>query len=367
MTKKNVLLFMAKTDMGGIETLFLNVLPPLTHDYNFFIAYYGEGENELREQFEQIGCKYYKLEINRYRHPIQFIKKLCNLICSLHVDIVHSNVGYSTFFVMIAAYVAKCPVRIAHSHNAVFGSLDNPLNRLFELLCKLTCHMMATARVNIGQLSARALFFKNDNSIWVPNGIDFSRFAFDSEIRKKTRAMLGLSESDVMILHIGRFAHEKNHEFLIRVFEEYHNDNPHSRLVLLGSGDLKDEIQQQVTRENLSDAVIFVGMVVHPESFYSAADCFILPSYSEGLGIVLIEAQINGLSCIASTGVDQGTNLTDYIEYLSLDEGPQAWAKQIPHKPWKHRDSTQYPELQKFDLANTIQMLRDLYEGKLHN
>ncbi|MBQ1283011.1 MAG: glycosyltransferase [Bifidobacteriaceae bacterium] len=332
--KKNVLLFMAKLDMGGIETLYLNVIPRLQDRYNFMVVYYGEGENELGREFEQLGVKIVKVGPSRYRHPRIFINNVRKIIRDNKIDIFHSNVGYSTFFGLIAAREEQVPVRIAHSHNGEFGVHGNPLNALFRFLCKMSCRRDATCRVNIGGVSAKALFFKGDDSVFIPNGIDLSSFAYRSEVRAKTRKELNLSERDTVFLHVGRFARQKNHEFLIRIFAQYHAKHPDSRLILAGDGELMPAVKKQAAQLGLfgsgsHESVVFLGLYSRVKDLYSAADAFLFPSLYEGLPISLVEAQAAGLPCFASDTIDREAILTPGTFYLSLETGKQAWADAI--------------------------------------
>lgn len=364
--KKNVLLFMAKLDMGGIETLYLNVIPRLQDRYNFMVAYYGEGENELGREFEQLGVKILKVGPSRYRHPRIFINNVRKIIRDNKIDIFHSNVGYSTFFGLIAAREEKVPVRIAHSHNGEFGVHGNPLNVLFRFLCKMSCRRDATCRVNIGGVSAKALFFKGDDSVFIPNGIDLISFAYRPEIRSKIRKELNLSGNDTVFLHVGRFARQKNHEFLIRIFAQYHAKHLNSRLVLAGDGELMPDVRKQVFDAGLSESVVFLGLYSNMKDLYSAADVFLFPSLYEGLPISLVEAQAAGLPCFASDTIDREAILTGETFYLSLESEPQVWAEKIEKYLKSHSgrvDISGCEKFKRYDLNSTVKLFDAAYRG----
>ena len=364
--KKNVLLFMAKLDMGGIETLYLNVIPRLQDRYNFIVAYYGEGENELGRDFEQLGVKIVKVGPSRYRHPRKFIKNIRKIIRDNKIDIFHSNVGYSTFFGLIAAREEHVPVRIAHSHNGEFGVHGNPLNALFRFLCKMSCRRDATCRVNIGGVSAKALFFKGDDSVFIPNGIDLTSFAYRPEIRSKIRKELNLSGNDTVFLHVGRFARQKNHEFLIRIFAQYHAKHLNSRLVLAGDGELMADVKKQVFEAGLSESVVFLGLYSNMKDLYSAADVFLFPSLYEGLPISLVEAQAAGLPCFASDTIDREAILAGETFYLSLESEPQVWAEKIEKYLKSHSgrvDISGCEKFKRYDLNSTVKLFDAAYRG----
>lgn len=364
--KKSVLLYMAKIDVGGIENLFLNLIPQLDDQFSFHIAYYGDGANELGEQFEAMGCTIERVEANRFRHPIKFIRELRRCIRNHGVDVLHANAGYSTFFALIASYLEHVPVRIAHSHSSKFGVQGNPLNAVFRPMCKIACHFLATDRINIGSKSASSIFFHNDSSVFVPNGIDLNRFSYHEGTRAILRRKLGASDDTFVVLHVGRFVPVKNHEFLLTVFSEILQVVPNALLVLVGDGPLKSEIRQKSLDLGIFNKVRFAGIVRNTEDYYSAADAFVFPSIYEGLSLSLVEAQANGLSCFTSDAVDSDTKVTDNLFFLPLKD-EAAWAKEIllQKRPRMHSGLT--PELQRFDCRYSAKIIGSLYLGHAEN
>lgn len=363
--KKNVLLFMTKLDVGGIEKMYQSIIPKLTNRYNFIITCYGAGDNQLEQEFSNLGCTILKLEVNRYRHPIQFIDSIRNIIKIHDVSIFHSNVGYSTFFGLFAAWLSKVPIRIAHSHNGKFGIQHNPMNPVFSALCKLSCHYLATARINIGGTSARALFFNSDESIFLPNGIDLKQFAFNEVERKKGRELLCIPEDTSVLLHIGRFTPQKNHSFLIKTFKQYHDSHQNSRLILAGGGELLSEIHKQIKDLNLTDAVVFLGIVPTTANLYSIADALVFPSLYEGLPVTLVEAQANGVPVFASDRIDRAIDLSDKITFLPLSDSPSQWAQILPTAPANRKIVQFSSKLEQFDCSQTAETLAKVYRGEL--
>lgn len=363
--KKNILLFMGKVDMGGIENLYLNVVPLLSDEFCFHILYYVDGENELGDQFETLGCKLHKVGCNRYRHPFRFIRLIREFIRESEIDVVHTNVGYSTFYCLIAAYLEKVPIRLAHSHSSEFGSSSNPMNVLFELLCKLACHFLATTRINIGKKSAEGLFFSGDDSLFVPNGIDLAKFRFNVTARERIRASFGISSDATVLICVGRLEEVKNHLFLLDILRELLTIKPDSWVIAVGSGSMKDQISERAKELGLSDRVVLTGAVDNPQDYCSASDNLVMPSLYEGLSLAMIEAQANGLMCFTSTNVDRGTKVTKNIEFLNLSDGPKAWASVIAHEGGRKAVSFDGNGLRAYDRTNNAAILRDLYRGEV--
>ena len=133
----------------------------------------------------------------------------------------------------------------------------------------------------------------------------------------------------MVIGHIGRFVAQKNHTFLIDIFNEVHKQNNASLLMLVGQGPLMNEIQEKVNNLGLKDSVIFLGQRNDANELYQAMDVFVLPSLYEGLGMVLIEAQCAGLPCIASTEVPEIVKISNNIIFEKLSEDAFQWSKDI--------------------------------------
>ena len=160
------------------------------------------------------------------------------------------------------------------------------------------------------------------------NAINIERFRFDPNARDDCRKEFGLKD-EFVIGHVGHFTEQKNHVFLIDVFEEYHHIVPHSKLLLVSDGPKISEIKHRVDEYGLSDSVIFTGSRSDTERLYCAMDVFVFPSKWEGLPLTLIEAQANGLPCYTSEVIPNATRISDHIEYISLEQSPEYWAKKV--------------------------------------
>jgi glycosyltransferase involved in cell wall biosynthesis len=132
-----------------------------------------------------------------------------------------------------------------------------------------------------------------------------------------------------LVGHIGHFTEPKNHFFLIDVFAQFHKLEPKSKLLLISDGPRFRQVQEQVAQLGMEDAVIFAGRRSDVAGIYSAMDLFMLPSCWEGLPLVLVEAQVNGLPMLVSDVVTKVAKCTDRLTYKALDDGPQSWARSM--------------------------------------
>ena len=111
------------------------------------------------------------------------------------------------------------------------------------------------------------------------------------------------------------------------MFSIIKNKQSNSVLFLVGDGDLRGEIIKRIKQYGLEDDVILVGSVLNPQIYYNVFDVFVLPSFFEGLGIVLIEAQTNGLPCLATKDkIPFEAKIFDSFYFLDLNNNPSVWA-----------------------------------------
>lgn len=158
---------------------------------------------------------------------------------------------------------------------------------------------------------------KNGRVRIMNNAIDTEKYAYNEEIRNKKREELQIGDR-FCIGHVGRFAEQKNHAYLIDIFYEVHKKKEDAVLLLVGDGPLQEDVKARVHQYGLDDAVIFAGSRDDVGELYQAMDLFVLPSLFEGLALVLVETQCAGLRILVSDAVTDEIKMTDRMEYLPL-------------------------------------------------
>ena len=200
------------------------------------------------------------------------------------------------------------------------------------------------------------------------NAIDVDKFKYDEKIRKEKRKELNIKDNQLVIGHIGRFVQQKNHEFLIDIFNEIYKQDKNAILLLIGEGPLKEEIQNKVNELGLDKNVKFLGQRSDANELYQAMDLFLFPSLYEGLGMVLIEAQCAGLPCIASIEVPQIAKISDKFVFENLKENPKKWAdiclKFLKEKSIR-KNSEKSLNIQNYNIKNEAKKLKNKYNDLL--
>ena len=219
--------------------------------------------------------------------------------------------------------------RIIHSHNS--QNMDSKLRVFLHKWNKRSIEKYATDFWACSEDAAH--WFYSDELmkkvVVIHNAIDVERMKFDEEKRQTIRKQYGL-ENKYVIGNVGRLHFQKNQEFAIEVFNEYHKDYPDSVLVLVGQGEDEGKLKKQVEEHALDDSVIFTGVQKDIQGWLSSFDLFLFPSKFEGLGIAALEAQVNSLPVIASKGViPEEVKMNDNFEFFDLDAGVQAWGYKI--------------------------------------
>lgn len=159
--------------------------------------------------------------------------------------------------------------------------------------------------------------------------------------------------------------YQKNHDFLIDIFDEIHKQNPNSILLLIGDGPLKKQIQEKVDKLGLTNSVQFLGLRRDVPDLLQAMDVFVLPSYYEGLPVVGVEAQAAGLPCFFSDAITAETKITDLVSFINLSQTPANWAQKIVCCANDFPRTNMHQEIEKsgFDIQNAAKELEKLYIG----
>lgn len=204
--------------------------------------------------------------------------------------------------------------------------------------------------------------FGIDNTVVIRNGIDFKRFQNIKESQFEIRKNLGISENAYVIGHIGRFSYQKNHEFLVDVFAEVYRKNPDAFLLLIGAGELMNTVKDKINKLHLTDRVLILSHRSDIPQLLKAMDVFVFPSRFEGLGIVLIEAQVAGLRCIVSDAVPKEAFQTELAVPVSLNESSEKWAEIVLDNSIKGQSNGNIDD---YDMNREIKRLERLYLSKL--
>ena len=312
---------MGKWVGGGVESVIMNYYRHLDHSKVQFDFICDEDSTRIPyDEIKKLGGRVFL--VPKYQNLPKYLKVLEKLFKENQYRIVHSNINTLSVFPLYAAKKAGVPIRISHSH-----STSNPKEwkrNFIKNILRPFSKRYATDYFACSEVAGRYLFgnktFNRGEVKIIHNAIDIDKFKFDEVARKKLRKELGIKDSTIVIGHVGRFVQQKNHTFLVDVFKEYHKKNPDSKLLLVGSGPLEDEIKKKVERLGLKDSVLFLGQRDDINKLYSVMDIFCLPSLYEGLPVVGVESQAAGLPIIFSNGVSDEAIISKNAKIVPTQE-----------------------------------------------
>ena len=312
----------AHTTFNGITSVIMNYVRTThkTVQYDFVLC--GNTEQSFEDELKKLGKSVFHPPYPRNKKPLKYVAWLKKIIKENGYDAVHVHGNSGTmYFDIHAAKAAGAPIRIAHSHST--SSKHMLVHKILKpfLNCELT-HAIACSDV-----AGKWLF--NRKYIVLPNGIFLDKFAFSQETRSCYRKQFGI-EDNIVVGHIGYMDVEKNHMFLLKVFKRLIERENNVRLMLIGDGRLRSEIEQYISQNDLSEHVFLLGKRSDVNNLYQCMDVFVLPSLFEGLPVTLIEAQTAGLPCLVSNAVSKEANILHDMIFLDINERDiDAWCDEI--------------------------------------
>ena len=352
---------------GGVESVVMNYYRHIDRSKIQFDFICDEDSTNIPyEEIEKLGGKV--ILIPPYQKIFKYHKELKKILKEGNYKIVHSHINTLSVFSLFAAKCAGVPVRIAHSHSTT--NKQEKKKNLVKQVLRPFSKVFATDYMCCSELAGRWLFgnkeYDNGNVYLLNNAIDLDKFKYDEKLRKEKRKELNIKEDTLVIGHVGRFVEQKNHRFLIDIFNETHKKNKNSILLLAGQGPLMEEMKEKVKILGIEDSVIFLGQRNDINELYQAFDVFCLPSLYEGLPVVGVEAQATGLLCIFSDDMTKETKVLDTTEFLSLKKNAEEWCDSLLKKNKNFKRMNHKEEIYNngFDIVNEIHKLENYYNKK---
>lgn len=367
----NVVHYVSIMNRGGEETLIMNIFRNIDRNkFKFSFLCTERAKGAYDDEILSLGGIINYIQLDRLNSKLKQIdnKNILKDYLKIHkdeIDVFHIHTQHAmvAYFSALAAQQAGIKKIIVHSHNNntlyhrkahfIFRPLLNSLH-----ITRLAC-----------SIEAGKWLFGNKKVTVVYNAIDPKKFEFDKNKREEIRSNLNV-EDNIVIGHVGRFNEQKNHKYIIDIFEKLVHMDDNYRLMLIGTGELENEIKEISKEKGIYDKILFMGVSDRVNELYNAMDLFLFPSKFEGLPVVLIETQTNGLNCVISSTINKEIGLTKSIHWLSLSNNSEYWAKYINDNIDELRlrnNNDEIIEKSLYNMKNQIKIIERIYSSGEEN
>lgn len=356
-------------NMGGAESLIMNVYRNIDKaKFQFDFVVHTQEPGLYDEEIRKLGGNIYYIRGFKPYNIIQYKNDWKRFLKGKEY-VVHCHISYS------AAIIVKITKQFGlqtfvHSHNISAQGDPKTLNVIIKnsivRLQKRVYDKYADYKLACSEEAGKWLFgnkgIKQNNFLVIKNGIKLANYVFNNDYRNEYREMFNISKDTFVVGHIGRFDEQKNHKFLLEIFKEVVNIRTNSALMLIGSGSLETAIKQKAKVMGLVDKIIFCGVRNDVPKILSVFDVLAFPSIYEGFGIVILEAQANGLKCFISDTIPSGVDISKTTRFLSLSQSPAVWAEEILTNSKRIEDTSTLIK-EGYDILDVVTTLVNLYGG----
>lgn len=354
-----VLHFQGRMGKGGAETFMMNTYRNSDRSkiqFDFLIYHDFQDVKPYHKEIHELGGRIFSVP-NPKKNIFAYIHAVRKLLKKEKFDIVHNEVFFGGGLNLWLAKKAGVEKRLAHSH----ATTDGKANPLFKLVRKGFDAMMfrtATDYLACSIDAGKGLFGDDQQFMFVPNGINLELYRNVLKTQVEIRQSLNIPADAFVVGNIGRFEEQKNHRFLIDIFEVIKKKQPNSHLVLIGEGSLEEEIKDKVEEKGMSDFVHFLGIRNDIPQLLKAMNVFLMPSKYEGLPISAVEAQAANRKLVLSTEVSRETKLSENVHFIKLDASVENWADAVLSEPYENNP---LPGMEQYDMKHTAELMEKVY------
>ncbi|MGL5244950.1 MAG: glycosyltransferase family 1 protein [Sarcina sp.] len=331
--RKKVLHVVGGMNVGGTETMLMNLYREVHKDIQFdFISYYDK-EAYYDDEINSLGGRVIRLNAPNKVGALKAIKELSKVMKEEgEYEAIHAHTLFNCGIAMIAGWLSGVKVRVSHAHTTL-DKKDNFIKRAYTTAMSKVIKIFSTDFLACSHKAGEYLFGDNIENHKkykrLPNYVNYKNI-IHCENNTNIRHELGIKKDDILIGHIGRFMDAKNHKFIVEIMNELVKENNKIKCLLVGDGHLREEIERQVAWYGLENNIYFLGIRNDIPEILNSLDLFLFPSIYEGLGLVLLEAQAARIPCVVSEAIQPEANLgLGLVKTLNLSDGSDKWSKAI--------------------------------------
>lgn len=297
--------------VGGAEVLTARLVRRLKDRFHFVFACL----DELGTLGQELRDEGFTVEVLGRRTGIDLacVRRLARVAIKHRAEVIHAHQYTPFFYSRAPGWFGRRPPVLFTEHGRAFPDLPNrkrmAFNRLF--LRKADCVVAVGKDVKRALVENEGIPSSRIDVIY--NGVRLSDFAGEPELRCQIRRELGIATEAPVAIQVARLDYLKDHCTALRSAERVAKTCPQFRLILVGEGPERSKVEAEITKRNLKEHVILLGLRTDVKQLLAAADLFLLTSISEGIPVTLIEAMGARLP-IVSTAVGGVTEVVEHAK-----------------------------------------------------
>ena len=323
---------------GGAETFLMKLYRKIdknSYQMDFCVNIKEEGFYD--KEILEMGGKIYHIP-SKSENVRKFKKSLTEIIKNEKYEyvlrITSNTMGFMDLKIAKKAGAKVCAARSSNSNDPQELKM-----KIAHILGRILYGKYVDVKIAPSELAGIYTFGENEynkhNVHILKNAVDLEQYKYSDQNRKNIRSELGISDDDIVCGHIGRFSKQKNHKHLIEIFNSLLKKSPNAKLILVGEGELQQDVIKQCKQLGIQENVYFLGVRSDIPAILSAMDVFVFPSLYEGMPNTVIEAQATGLSCVISDTITKQANVLGSVKYISLNSSNDIWVQEILNKSKK--------------------------------
>lgn len=347
-------------NINGISSVILNYGEKLNKEKFKIDLFVGEPINEINiKRCNNANIQIIKTPQKRGKNPLKYFVFLKKKLVDYDIVHIHGN-SRTIFLELLISRINKNKINIAHCHSIKCE------HKLIHYLLTPFFRKMYDYGVACSKAAGKWMF-GNSSFLVLQNGIETSKYIYNINTRERIRKELNI-EDKFVIGHVGNFSDSKNYPFLLELFEKVFEKNDKARLLLVGNYDNNQTLKNKILSSKYASNIILYGATNKIYELYNAMDIFVFPSKYEGLGIVLVEAQCNGLKCVVSNMVPNEVEIdSKIIKFLSLNDDSEKWILEILKKNNENRKQLyikNQEKIEQYDINKSVIQLEKIYEKR---
>lgn len=309
---------------AGVTSVIMNFYRELDKEkYQFDFVYFKQSTDDEanKDEIKNLGGRFFLIPKLNLRNNKAVNDAIENIFKNYEYSVVHCHEPILVNFIQKRMRSCGMKKLIIHSHSAQLSDTLHGVIR--NRLMSIGINRYADYIVACSQKAGAVMFGKNNFSrrgIVITNGIDVSKYVFDTELRNNIRRKYNIPDDYLVIGTVGRCSSIKNHDYIFDLMENEELRDSKTIFILVGDGPMINHLKKRAKIQGLERQIVFAGSQDDVIPYLCAMDVFLFPSKSEGYGLALVEAELCNLFCIASDNVPIETKLSDYTYYIKTNK-----------------------------------------------